>query len=713
MPTVIDSFVVTLGLDRSQFDKSQKEATVALKKTGEEAKKSGEQIEEAGNKAGKSLHNVALEALALFAVFAGSSAVKNFVTDMISATAALGRFSTQIGAPPQIIAAWENAAERVGGSAGATAASFSKMADALQQLHQFGQNLPPEFYRLVAESHTTVDTEHGPAKFMLDLAHSAQALARVNPARAAFYLKGMGIDQGTITLMTQGGTALDAYIKSLEKLSPTDAQIAASEKLVFQYTSFSQSLGSLAYSILPALEKALGPVLEKLSAWLDANHDLISAKLGEMFDKVASALNSITWDDVVGGFSALATNAQRAATAIEAIVGAMKDVVSYGETFSKFMSNSTGAQGPHELGEHARSWISSFFGSSSPTPPAPAIKNTPSSQNRFMGHATGGAVGGGKTIIVGEQGPEVFTPNQSGSITPNSGLGAFGKGDLQVDGRVVNTSNPVPVQVTSLGQGSGGGENWLQTVSKWFGGSGGGGSGGGGGGGSGGGAGGADGGPYNPAIGAPGKYRPIYKLGNRDLSDAVVNTINGEATSSTQSTDAVINNMMNRLGTHGYGPSGDLQAVARAPGQYAGYRAANAARAQMIRDRIKAIASGTVPDNTNGSNEYRAGWYMGPWGRKHLSSPVVGGNRFAYNSKGGRGAYAPYEHPHEDYTGGARFAAAVKDAQSTTNNTQSSNLHIGTINVHTQATDAPGVAAALQNALKRQQQVAKPPQGPT
>jgi len=135
-----------------------------------------------------------------------------------------------------------------------------------------------------------------------------------------------------------------------------------------------------------------------------------------------------------------------------------------------------------------------------------------------------------------------------------------------------------------------------------------------------------------PAPGAPGKYRPVYKLTDRDLSDAVVNTIAGEASYKRPgAVDAVINNMLNRVGSKGWGPSGDLHAVARAPGQYAGYKRASAEEAAYIRDRIRAIASGGVPDNTNGSNAYRASWYSGPWMRKWGVNGVnVGGNVFAY-----------------------------------------------------------------------------------
>jgi hypothetical protein len=144
------------------------------------------------------------------------------------------------------------------------------------------------------------------------------------------------------------------------------------------------------------------------------------------------------------------------------------------------------------------------------------------------------------------------------------------------------------------------------------------------------------------SLGQPGQYRPQYNLGAKDLSDAVVNKIAGEAHVNDQkSVDAVVHNMLNRVGTKAYGPSGNLQEVALAAGQYAGHGHPSAKQAEFIRARIRAIASGAVPDIINGSNEYRAAWYHGPWGQKHANSPVIGGNRFAFNPKGGIGPYGP------------------------------------------------------------------------
>jgi len=42
---------------------------------------------------------------------------------------------------------------------------------------------------------------------------------------------------------------------------------------------------------------------------------------------------------------------------------------------------------------------------------------------KYQGRALGGTVQSGKPYIVGEEGKELFTPSQSGMITPNNRLG--------------------------------------------------------------------------------------------------------------------------------------------------------------------------------------------------------------------------------------------------------------------------------------------------
>jgi len=81
---------------------------------------------------------------------------------------------------------------------------------------------------------------------------------------------------------------------------------------------------------------------------------------------------------------------------------------------------------------------------------------------RFRGaRASGGPVAGGSTYLVGERGPELFTPGTSGNITPNGGFGGGSTINVNVNGgdpnsivralqQYVRQSGPVPLNTRAM-----------------------------------------------------------------------------------------------------------------------------------------------------------------------------------------------------------------------------------------------------------------------
>lgn len=75
--------------------------------------------------------------------------------------------------------------------------------------------------------------------------------------------------------------------------------------------------------------------------------------------------------------------------------------------------------------------------------------------------AGGGPVSGGKSYLVGERGPELFTPSSAGNITPNNQLSTGGASQVVVmvqgseyfDARVERVSGPVAVRAVTTGLG--------------------------------------------------------------------------------------------------------------------------------------------------------------------------------------------------------------------------------------------------------------------
>jgi hypothetical protein len=124
--------------------------------------------------------------------------------------------------------------------------------------------------------------------------------------------------------------------------------------------------------------------------------------------------------------------------------------------------------------------------------------------------------------------------------------------------------------------------------------------------------------------GPPGKFRPSYGGVEKDISDDdLINIIGNEARSSNESIDAVINNMMNRLGSSSYGKAQSLSEVAKQKNQYESwdflqsgrFKPVSKERAEKIKERLRLIASGQVEDSTGGANEFRARSYLEGEGR--------------------------------------------------------------------------------------------------
>lgn len=187
--------------------------------------------------------------------------------------------------------------------------------------------------------------------------------------------------------------------------------------------------------------------------------------------------------------------------------------------------------------------------------------------------------------------------------------------------------------------------------------------------------------------GPPGKYRPVYQ--GKDLQDPdLINIIGREAAQSNQSVDAVINNMMNRLGSKSYGNKKSLIEVAKAKNQYEAwdflqsgrFKPVNESRAKQIQERLKLIASGAVPDITNGADQYRASSYVNGAGRgktfarqaAEQNAPNIGGNVYV-KGQYHPGTYAAYKTPNENLQPEQPTQTApITNANSTPSHTNSS-----------------------------------------
>jgi hypothetical protein len=278
LPTIVDSLLVELKLDPSGLKKGQEEATRGFAKIKDQAVKSGKEMEAANKALGEQFSKLKGEALGLFAILLGARGIKDFVANANQAAAAVGRFGQNIGASPQIVYGWEKAVERMGGTADEAAGSLNSIANALWQVHNMGQPLPHELYRLQAGmgeiAATHFDTEHGVVAFMNDVAAQAQKLAAIDPQSAFRLLTGAGISEATANTMIKYGAGMGAYADSIARaVAPTKEAIEDAQHLQDAWGRVRATVDGIGNDAIPALDQALTPLLGKMADFLQRFRD--------------------------------------------------------------------------------------------------------------------------------------------------------------------------------------------------------------------------------------------------------------------------------------------------------------------------------------------------------------------------------------------------------------------------------------------------------
>jgi hypothetical protein len=239
MATVIDSLVVTLGLDPSQFTKGQREALDSFRKTQEEAVKGGKAVEDQSKKSMEALGDIKTQALELFAVFAGGKGAVEFFGQIVKGDAAVGRLARSTNLSAEAINKWQGAARVYGGTAEGMAQSFTTISDAVAGF-KVGSVSPliADFRALGSAGGHVIDINKGVDQTLLDMADNFKAIHDRDPAQAGFMGRKMGIDPGLLDLLMKGSAEVQRMLDKVNALGPaTKASTDAAGELEKRWNS--------------------------------------------------------------------------------------------------------------------------------------------------------------------------------------------------------------------------------------------------------------------------------------------------------------------------------------------------------------------------------------------------------------------------------------------------------------------------------------------
>ena len=281
MATIIDSLLVKLGLDSSEFAAGKNKVDKGLKDTGNEAEKAGAKLKKTGKDGAEGFNEVAKSATKFLAIIGGTVAIKRFVSDMIESNAALDRFSQNLNRSVSDISAWSNAAELAGGSAEGLQGTMDMLSKSQTELQLTGQSSLIPYFSALGVSLADAQGKARPVNdLLLEL---ADRFSRMDRTTANNMGRMMGIDQGTMNLLLKGRGEVELLIKRQKEYGAVSKQQAEEASrlqraMVESRQSFQNFGRELLSAATPALEK-LFAILSDVGAWMRDNKEFVQTFL--------------------------------------------------------------------------------------------------------------------------------------------------------------------------------------------------------------------------------------------------------------------------------------------------------------------------------------------------------------------------------------------------------------------------------------------------
>lgn len=298
MPTIIDSLVVTLGLDSSGFKKGQTEVKKGLDDARKNADQTAKDMEAAGKRAASFFGSIRTELLALVGVTLSAQGIKTFITNMTSDLMRLGIESRALDISAKSLDGWERAAAAAGSTAERMAGTLGNFQKTLTNIRTGGGQDDPLFGALASFAGATganFDYQNDNAeKIMRKIASNWGKLSKDAQRRFGGML---GFDNATQQGLANGSLVQDADRFAKISRATDEATRKALEfnrRLEQMKQNFAAASQVLYEALIPYIEKLI-PLIEKLGIWISTHGPEIS----KFFSNTADEINKVV--DAVGG----------------------------------------------------------------------------------------------------------------------------------------------------------------------------------------------------------------------------------------------------------------------------------------------------------------------------------------------------------------------------------------------------------------------------
>ena len=277
MATIVDSLVVTLGLDASHFKREAGTINVFLKDTREQAINTGRELEARGKQGAEFFGQIKREALSLMAVLLGGRGIEAFTANAVQSMAALGKEAANVGMTVPALDAFRKVIERSGGSADEASAAVRGLVDAMERYKLLGQG-SPEFIG----SLRTIGA--GPNDSAMEVIKKFYAFAQAHQGDHPLVNllgRAIGLPQSVIDNSYKGLDVLQKELALSSDLGLTTENMSKqAQQLQHDWIGLRQAAENLGNTVQTNLSPALDKILLWATKYLEKSPDVVTAVTG-------------------------------------------------------------------------------------------------------------------------------------------------------------------------------------------------------------------------------------------------------------------------------------------------------------------------------------------------------------------------------------------------------------------------------------------------
>jgi Transglycosylase SLT domain len=274
MATIIDSLLITMGMDTTAYRKGQREVEDGARKVNEAERSRGKESAAASKAMAEGFRVARNELMSLVGIALGATGIKQFFANMVTGQAVLGRVAKDVGMSARELDAWGKAAETAGGSAEGLQGSLQAIAGGFQEAALTGKSSVVDAF---VAMQIPIKDAAGQLRPMNDLLMDlSKSMQRMSPQEQIKLSKMLGIDQGTLDLLRMAPGDLNRTVEQMRQASRvTDESTAAAKKAQAEWSKLKSEMRGVGEEIfaavIPGLTQvgtALAKNMHDLMAWL-------------------------------------------------------------------------------------------------------------------------------------------------------------------------------------------------------------------------------------------------------------------------------------------------------------------------------------------------------------------------------------------------------------------------------------------------------------